>query len=292
MPSKLVVDRQKSAAQVAAAGETHAGLIGEALTPALSPVLQEGETVPDATFLVTLLMRYLVFKLDLMVTADETHDAELRHDAKPRAARDTVARQLYNQVIQVRETLSGIYGDAFTRQLGLVGETPIEPVTLMRLANGIAEELGHMQLPAPLMLGASLDTATIIQKLTATTTELDTHLADLAREARQAQTTLTHKNRAITGYDTTYAAIIQILSGLLLLAGEPELAERIRPTRRRAQQAEGGDNDPPKPPTAEAPQAPKPPKATQATPAPQAAQIPQATPSPVAESPAPAAPAA
>ena len=276
MPSKLVVDRQKSAAQVAAAGETHAGTIGAALPTALSPVLQEGEAVPNVTFLVVLLMRYLLFKLNLMVTADETRDSELRHDAKPRAARDTVARQLYDQILQVRDTVTGIYGEAIARELGLVGETPSEPVALMRLANQVAEELGQMHLPTPRMLGVTLDVAAIVQSLTAITSQLDTHLADLAREARQAQTTLTNKNRAIAGYDTTYTAIIQILSGLLLLAGEPELAERIRPTRRRAQQAEEGENEPPKPPTSEAPQAPKATKATKATKAQQATQAPQA----------------
>lgn len=282
MPSKLVVDRQKSAAQVAAAGETHAGTIGTALPTALSPVLQAGETLPDFRFFVVLLMRYLLFKLNLMVTADETRDSELRHDAQPRAARDNVARQLYDQILQVRDTVTGIYGEAVARELGLVGETPVEPVALMRLANQVAEDLGQMHLPAPRMLGATLDIATIVQQLTATTSELDGHLVDLAREIRQAQTTLTNKNRAIAGYDTTYTAVIQILGGLLLLVGEPELAERIRPTRRRTQQADEGENEPPKPPSPQAPQTPKPTKATKAAKATQATQAPQVTQAPEA----------
>ena len=218
-------------------------------------------------FLVVLLMRYLLSKLGAMITADETHDAELRDDATPRAARDSMARQLYNQLLQVRDTVSGIYGEAPLRQLGLSGVTPIEPVTLVRLATQVADELGRMRLPAPRMVGVSLDTAAIVQQLTAISGQLDAHLADVAREARQAQTTLTNKNRAIAGYDTTYAAVIQIMSGLLLLAGEPELAERIRPTRRRAQQGEGGEPEPTTPPT---PDTSKPPQASQAAQAPPA----------------------
>jgi len=68
---------------------------------------------------------------------------------------------------------------------------------------------------------------------------LDTTIADVVREAREAQGTLADKNAAIATYDTAFSRASKVLEGIFTLAGETALADRvIRPSTRRPGQTE------------------------------------------------------
>lgn len=239
MPSKLVVDRQKSATAVVAAAETYAGRIGDALTRILTPHLREGEVMPDFALGVELLGRAQRGSADTMTSADATHEFELLDDDAPRRARDETRDVLAAEVISLRDLLRALYGPAVVRALGLEGDTPDDPVQLMRVGRQVAEALGKFRLPPPRMAGATLDVVQIAGRLATLSHDLETHLEDVAREAREAQVTQTAKNRSITDYDTFFAGSAMVLSGFLRLAGERELADRVRPSRRRPGQTAG-----------------------------------------------------
>ena len=60
-----------------------------------------------------------------------------------------------------------------------------------------------------------------------------------------AQATLAKKNQAVEEYDRVFTGVATSLSGLFTLAGERELAEKVRPSTRRPGQtveqvADGG----------------------------------------------------
>jgi hypothetical protein len=55
----------------------------------------------------------------------------------------------------------------------------------------------------------------------------------VAREVREAQDTLAKKNRAIDDYDRVFRGVATVLTGLFTLAGQDELAEKVRPSARR-----------------------------------------------------------
>jgi hypothetical protein len=238
MPSKQVSDLKKGAAAVTAAAETHAERIAQALQEQLHGHLGAGETMPDLALVVRLLGRHLDGARAQMETADEAHEAELRDDQEPRDLRDKMAVEVYERLIGLRDSTVAMYGVGVARELGLVGETPTDPVVLLRQGTQVANALSKIKLPPSRLPGTSLDPAALRTALMATLGALEGHLNDVARETREAQATLTAKHRAINNYTRNFSGTADALSGLLLIAGEPELAERVRPSRRRPGQTE------------------------------------------------------
>ena len=69
MPSKEVIDREKSAREVVAAGETHGVAVAAALGELLTPLLKRGEKMPDIALLVALMGRRLEATSEALVKA-------------------------------------------------------------------------------------------------------------------------------------------------------------------------------------------------------------------------------
>lgn len=249
MASKQVTVRQKSADSVIAAGEAHADLIQEALAEQMKPLLKKGEKVPDYAALVTTSCAALATARDRMVQAESAHEAELGDDAPVREARDAAQTALKDELISLREIIVGAYGPPAAAKL-FTGGTPEDPVVLSRFAGDVADNLEKTKLPAPRIKGAKLDTAETIESLRSKRAELDKHLKAVQREVREAQKTLDAKGAAMDAYDQVFAGVATTLSGLLRLAGKPELAAKVRPSSRRPGQtaADAGEADEPETP--------------------------------------------
>jgi hypothetical protein len=271
MPSKLVTDRQKSALSVASSAETEATRIGNKVAEFLAPLLQAGEAMPDLVLCVLLIGRLIMRAHDRMVNADQAHLNELADDSAPRAARDAAATTLYNELLELRDWCVGLYGVEALRLLGFSTATPRDPVALSRFAGEVVTALNARPQLQAKREGVQWDPTVAATRLQGLRVILDGHLKDVAREGRQAQRTLIEKKASIESYDDTYARAAAFLMGVYRLAGEEELAERVRPTTRRASQSE--DDEPPTPPatsaapvTSASPAAP----ASSASPAPEA----------------------
>ena len=63
--------------------------------------------------------------------------------------------------------------------------------------------------------------------------ELGDSLGEVDLKRREAEITQEAKNQALREFKVTFSAAIRLLEALTILAGKPELAERVRPTRRR-----------------------------------------------------------
>lgn len=245
MPSKQVTDRQKNARTVLAALSTHESALARDLGGQLAPHLARGESLPDLALLLSLIGRSLSQATDALVAADTAHEAELRDDAEPRAARDEVADQLRTELVDLRATVLGLYGNPGLVALALQGETPRDPVVLSRFATDVLRACtAPATLPSPKVRGAKLDLKELAGLLGPLCKSLDAHLSAVAREEREAQVTLSQKNAALEHFDRTFSAAASLLSALLLTAGQADLAARVRPSPRR-----GGVSDPdPTPP--------------------------------------------
>ncbi|HZF53798.1 MAG TPA: hypothetical protein VE093_34375 [Polyangiaceae bacterium] len=239
MPSKQVVDRQKSAQAVIAAGETNASLIAAELEKLLTPHLRKTEKIPDVDLLIDLVARYLGTSTDAMIAADEKNLLELAGDDAARNDRDEAAAALYAAVGDLREWVTALFGTAALRALGFSGPTPQEPVALSRFAGEVISALTSPKLPKPKRPGVKWDPADTVAELKAARETLD--LAGVAPEAREAQGTLAAKNTAIAEYDERFARTAGFYAGLFRLAGQADLADRVRPSPRRAGQIEDAD---------------------------------------------------
>ncbi len=232
MATKQVMDKQRSADSVVAVGEAHAGSIGAILNALAKPHLKKGEGV-DFTIVARVLAGILEGTKQKMVNADTAHQAELDDDPAVRDARDGAATHLYDHLVSLREMITGAYGGAVTAKL-FSGATPEDPVTLSRYAGDLEEKLGAVKFPASRIKGAKLDPGELASGLRDKRAALDGALKAVQREVREAQATLHTKTDAITAYDGTFSGVATTLSGLLTLAGKPELADKVRPSLRRA----------------------------------------------------------
>ena len=235
MPSKMVTDRQKTAAAVEAAILAHAEEAAAGLAATLAPVLDEDEPPVDVVPLQDQLARLLDHRREVLVRMDEAHLAELGDDVGPRRQRDDAAQRLAARVISVRQTLGALFGPDATRTLvGLDGNTATDPVALARQGRRMLDRLSDpaFAFPRAQFAGVDLDVGVWVGELTGPVEELEAALAEVARERREAETTLTAKLLALDDYDRSYRAVARLLEGLYELTGLDGYAARVRPTAR------------------------------------------------------------
>ena len=247
MPSKMVIDRQKDADSVQAAAETTAAAVQAAFTRHFAPLVKKGEKVPDMAQLVTLVQRKLAEARDVMVAADTHNERELADDDEPRAERDAAGVALYDKLVELRSLVGGVYGAAVLKRIGFSQSTPQDLSMLEGFAREIETGLRTVKMPKPRVKTAHVDVIAAAGELKGLIDALHQHLQHVSRQTRVAQASLAAKNHAIEQFDDRYTRSATFLSGLLKLAELDELADRVRPTVRKAGKAEevaaGGEED-------------------------------------------------
>lgn len=238
MPSKQIVARTKSANVVASAASVHAARVAPAIAAVLSPFLDAGQKMPDVEAFTLLLGQWLTHTSASMAAADEAHIHELSDDDPVRQSRDTAQAALNDELVELREWMTGLFGARAVRSLGFAAETPRDPAALSQFAGEVVKSLREKAFPPPKRGGVSWAPTKEADKIDTLRATLDAALADVVREAREAQGTLANKNAAIATYDTAFSRASKVLEGLFTLAGETALADRVRPSTRRAGQTE------------------------------------------------------
>ncbi|MEM9463382.1 MAG: hypothetical protein AAGF11_55080 [Myxococcota bacterium] len=155
MPSKLVTRREKSARAVIAAARTHGPLAAGAITNIIEPLLGKKEEPPSVSMMLELCARVLEGAIDAVVDADDIHEAELADDTEPRRRRDQISSNLRASIVELKEIVIGLLGRSALKPLRLTGDTPRDPVVLLRYAQNVIEALLTADLPPPRVRGAS-----------------------------------------------------------------------------------------------------------------------------------------
>ncbi len=243
MTSKMVLARSRSAAKVAQAADTHGDAVASILNPLFAATGVPADVAPAIKGLGALVRK----AAEEMVRADVAHEEELADDAAPRTARDEAVQRLYAPLTEVRAAASVAYGDATVALLGFSGPTPKEPTAILALGRAVLAALPKLRDAKPRSRGLSIDPEVYLAELPGTIAALAAALEDVTREAREAETTLTAKHRAIATYDERFSAAAAALTALFQLAGEHELAARVRPSVSRPGQTEV-DEEPVAPP--------------------------------------------
>ncbi|MFO0587767.1 MAG: hypothetical protein U0441_09520 [Polyangiaceae bacterium] len=241
MSSKQVTDRQKSAQAVIFAATTHAPRVGKSTKDMLSPMLKKNQEPADVEALMLHLAGWLERAKDEMVRTDEAHSHELADDAEPRARRDETKAELSEELVSLRNLVAGVYGAKVTKELGFSTETPSDPVVLWRFAGEVSKALRKKSALPPPQRGKTKVTwspAETADQIDEIRERLDAANKDVAREAREAQGTLADRNKALETYDDVFRRVANLLVGLFMFAGETELADKVRPSARRAGQTE------------------------------------------------------
>jgi len=202
------------------------------LEPEVTPEVE----IPDMEDFQILLRRRLDTARKRLVTADEGHLKALRRLKVLRRARDLAVGELRRLLARLRQAVEGVHGPgAAAEVLLLEGPTPRDPVVLQRTAARTLEHLEQTGLPTPpaplaeIDLGADLWVDLIREPLQS----LGDSLSSLALEKRDAVDTLLAKNAAQKDYDRLYASTTRMLQEFFRYVGMDEMADTIRPPRRK-----------------------------------------------------------
>ena len=236
MPSKQVTDRSRSAGIVGTNAETYAGEVGAGANAQLSPFLHAGEVMPDTALLLRLMARLLASKSTGLEDADSAHEAEISDDAAPRAERDAAEVELRETTVEFRDAIRAKYGDVGLRTLGVYEAAPSHPLPLLHYVRDLHAALidGGRTLTGSTRRGVQIDRAAMAAELLPLVERLDTALRAVTQEAAELHITKTAKDRAFEENDRAFAGVANAAEGLLTLAGRKDLADRVRPSRRRA----------------------------------------------------------
>lgn len=234
MASKSVTDRSKSADLVVHALRTSATSVGKKLDEKLRPHLRKGETMPDWSLVFELLARGLETRSEAARKADEAHATELSDDAGPRRRRDEAHEQTNAAVVEIKEAVSALFGDSWFGKLQLPNPIPQDPAALARAAGEFLGALDRVKLPAPRLKGiGKFDSSSWREMLESPAARLSAALQEVTRETREAEVTYKEKSRAVAAHDAFFGLAAGLSVSLLRLAGEDELAARLRPSGRR-----------------------------------------------------------
>ncbi len=88
-------------------------------------------------------------------------------------------------------------------------------------------------LPTQTLLGVNVERVGLSANFESDLEELSNSLTEVDLKSREAEITQTAKDEAMSEFNVIYGATIRLLEALAILAGNPELAKRVRPTRRR-----------------------------------------------------------
>ena len=229
--SKMVVDKRKSSEAVQAASSTHE----DTIVAGIAEILDE-EAAQAAAVLLRKARSRLGVVTHGMMLSDSEHIKELADDGASFQLRDTAFNTLYTEMCNLRESGNTVYGADYLQRLGFKGATPRDPVALEQLAGVVKDKLASEVPPSPLMRGFSLDIKAWLEPLETKRSALADALSAVAVEKREAEGTLVKKNQAIEQYDRGFSLTASLLSILLKTTGEDELADRVRPSARRAGQ--------------------------------------------------------
>jgi len=246
MPSKLVIDRDRSARAVHAA-RVHLPTVRDAGAAMLTPFLRDGESMPDVALLVDLYLRRMIAAADAMVIVDDAHLAELADDPTARDDRDLALETLTASLTELRQLVTGLHGPAALAAVRLADAPDREPLRLQRAASDTARALPGADLGPSRITGVQLDATLWAVRLDAERAAVTTALDRVATEGREAEQTLSAKNDAIDAFDEAFRQAATLLTLLLEFAGKPDLAEKVKPSGRkpgrRADDEEGPSSD-------------------------------------------------
>lgn len=229
MPSKLVLNHQKSSRSVSAAIKTHGPAIAEKIEQRLAGVLEAGEKMPDVGLLFVLLDRVSQSELKALTAFDEHLEFERIDDANARSGRVLAARDLSKFVSDLAAGVTYIFGDKTREPLLLTGSTPTDPTKLVEQAARIATALTKTVLPAP-RPGMTFDAHAEAQTLRDLTARLTAAIKLADEEPRQTERALLTRDDAAITFNSTFIQTATIFEKACEFAKESGLADRVRRT--------------------------------------------------------------
>ncbi len=240
--SEQVQNQIRVSEKVVASGRTHAAKIAAELAARAKQVQGNGTTATAEAFEAVILASAdgLAKATADLRENEQILAAERADDGPVRAARDSATAHVAGLVTLLRSTVEDHLGSAALATYGLAGETPRVPAKLLQHVQNVAQLLEQNHTTVTSALGTSFDTTMAAQALKKKAAELAVHIKDDDREARELETALANRGRAVAAWSDAYQGTAATLEGLYRQAGWKELAEKVRPTQRKLRGDDAG----------------------------------------------------
>ncbi len=185
----------------------------------------------------------------ILVPAEDAHVRNLVRIVELRRDRDELAVLVYDKQTSARQVLVGLYGaDRIFELAAAAGKTPQGSQPLGEQVGQTVTLLRHpaVALPPVKVDGVWIDFQAMAAGLERDNDRLIATRAELQRATKAADGTRVLTRKAIEDYDGVFPWVAADLESLFRLAGEKDLADRIRTSARRVtrRQAEAEEAPP------------------------------------------------
>lgn len=167
---------------------------------------------------------------------EKEYAAEQSDDAPKREERDRQFDESSAALSKVIHRIKETRGAESGRLIKEFGISPQTTKTPSKLHNAMSNTVGLLQASNEVFaddFGNSVSAKTLGDYLEKYTKALASAIEATKREERERQTALMERDHALVEWEQCYQSITTILEGLYNLSGLEELANRIRPTKRR-----------------------------------------------------------
>jgi hypothetical protein len=195
-----------------------------------SSVLTAGRLLEDLDELVAGLER----QTDTMRTSELELSAELADDHRVRADRDTFFEKLRDGLTRTRTFFADEFDDTVADSYGMQDAPPRTPDKLVPYAQNVVAHLRREPRAGVDAIGLSYDTDQMADRLDGWSTELEDALDRIDIEIREVELLRAERDKVVEEWEQRYLGTAKLLEGLYILAGRPDLAKRVRPTKRRS----------------------------------------------------------
>jgi hypothetical protein len=231
MTSKMVLELTKLSEEAILGLRTHARALEAGVHAAYAPVTPRGAEALPVGALLESAARSLERASEAYVAAAQAHQAELSDDDQYRTARDAASGEVRDALLQIRDAVESLFGDAWITRLHLPSSVPSDPASLEGSAGEVLGALHTVKLPKPQLAGVGpVDAKAWIALLEGPRHRLVTARGNVAREAQEARATLAARDAASDHLQETLVASTLLLQALARVAGRTELVRNIRGT--------------------------------------------------------------
>ncbi len=242
---KSITSRLRLCDNVIQAIVNHGPRVSAVMTEKFGSQLEEGQTVPDFQEVQQFFLGILQAARARVVAAEAEHVDELAGDGERRTLRQQAFDGLKSTILGHRDFFVGVFGADRAELLGLPAEVGRTPMELLRQGERYVQHLTapEAELPPPIVGGVTVDLAELAAPVAPAVETLSSTMGEADREVKLAQVTQVDRDRAVDELEATLLWVARSLEAIYRLAGETELADRIRPATRRRGRPLAGEGE-------------------------------------------------
>lgn len=231
--SKQTMTLINNASKIGAAAQVH----GPEAAKRLSEQLGGKHEAFDAAALLTQLdgqRWYIEAVSQVLADAEQGLIDELADNLAIREELGESQALVRDNIVQARELSRGLYETSVLAAMGFVGEMPEDVSSLMTFGGTVLSGL-RSQNGKPGRLGLVVELKPLIDGLESSLARLKAAHEAAAADVREDQVARLKRDEAFVALRMVYRSAALLLEGYFRQAGLSELADRLRPTERRAQ---------------------------------------------------------